>query len=288
MVIAMLVGGAIYDPAFMNRLAAGAGFSFHLEQSATLRFPIYLNLLTALLALAVVLGFREPVLHKTSLAPVEPGRPETALSAWTLLLSAGKWIMGSPVVLFILIGGLLLDSVIRLFLTFCSSYLRLISLPEASYGLIGAGLAGLGLVIAPVARRMVRTRSLVENYSLVALLTFVALAGAAFQWRLWGVIFIAPLGAAMVALGFMVSYYLNASVDSHHRATVLSFKGLAFNLGYGFIGLLCALVFKAFQDGHRPDHALAQGFRLLPLWLLLTLGLLTLGFWRNRKNLISK
>jgi hypothetical protein len=192
------------------------------------------------------------------------------------------------VALFVVIGGLLLDSVARLFLTFSSSYFRLISLPEASYGVIGASLGGLGLVVAPLARRMVRAQSLAVNYALVASVILVSLVGAACEWPLWGVIFLVPLGASMTFLGFMISYYLNALVDSHHRATVLSFKGLAFNLGYGFIGLLFAIVLKAYQNGTGPEHALAQGFRLLPLWLLLTLGLLALAFWRNRKALAAK
>jgi hypothetical protein len=181
-----------------------------------------------------------------------------------------------------------LDSVIRLLLTFSSSYLRLVSLPEASFGLIGAGFACLGLVVAPTARWMVRTRSLGANYAMIALFTLASLMGIAAEWRYWGVIFMIPLAAAMTALGFIVSYYLNALVESHHRATVLSFKGLAFNLGYGFVGLLFALVLKAFQDGNHPDHALMQGFRLLPLWLVLTLGLVTLKFWRHWKILHLK
>lgn len=288
MVIAMLVGGACYDPVFMNRLAGVAGFSPHFDQAGTLRFPIYLNLVTALLALAVVLGFREPVVQKAHAAPVVSGQPETALSAWGHLLSAGSWILGTPVALFVLIGGLFLDSVTRLFLTFSSSYFRLISLPEATYGLIGAGLGGLGFVISPLARSMVRDRSLLGNYLVIALVVLASLAGAACEWPLWGVIFMVPLGAAMTVLGFMVSYYLNALVDSRHRATVLSFKGLAFNLGYGFMGLFFAVVLKAFQDGDRPGHALAQGFRLLPLWLCLALGLLAVLFWKYRKLLEAR
>ena len=288
MVIAMLIGGASYDPVFMNHLAGMVGLWPHLEQSITLRFPIWLNLVTALLALRTVFGFQEPILKKSHRAPVAPGKPETTLNAWNLLFSAGKWIAETPMVLFVLIGGLLLDSVVRLLLTFSSSYFRLISLPEASYGIIGAGLSGLGLVVSPVARWMVRTRSLAENYGLIAVLILAALTATACQWPLWGVIFVVPLGAAMTALGFMVSYYLNVLVNSHHRATVLSFKGLAFNLGYGFVSLLFAVILKAFQDGTQPDHALSQGFRLLPLWLFLTFGLCIFSFWRHRKVIRMK
>src|SRR3984957_11765337 len=56
MVIAMLVGGAVYDPVFMNRIVGILGFS--VNQSVTLRFPICLSLVSALIALWVVLGFR--------------------------------------------------------------------------------------------------------------------------------------------------------------------------------------------------------------------------------------
>lgn len=40
--------------------------------------------------------------------------------------------------------------------------------------------------------------------------------------------------------GFFVSHYLNQITDSRHRATVLSFKGLSFNLAYGVIGYIYA------------------------------------------------
>jgi hypothetical protein len=44
MVIAMLVGGAIYDPAFVGRLCSAFGWNHSFAQGTTLRFPIYLNL----------------------------------------------------------------------------------------------------------------------------------------------------------------------------------------------------------------------------------------------------
>ena len=37
------------------------------------------------------------------------------------------------------------------------------------------------------------------------------------------------------------SHYLNAITDSEIRATVLSFKGIVFNLGYGMAGVLLVL-----------------------------------------------
>jgi MFS family permease len=287
MVIAMLVGGAVYDPHFMNRLVALAGFEPHLTQAVTLRFPVLLNLLEALLAVVVVLGFREPAIHRATTGIVEEGRKETVANAWSFLLAAGRWIFQTPAAMFVLIGGLLLDSVTRLLLIFSSSYFRIISLPEATYGLIGAGLAGLGIFAAPMARRLVKTNTLPGNYAVLFVLLLGSLCGVALFWPFWGVVFMLPLGIAMSALQFQMSYYLNGLVDAGRRATVLSFKGLAINLGYGFLGLLFAGALKAFRDNTRPDAALVDGFRLLPLWLLFTVALLAVAFWRHRRELLA-
>jgi MFS family permease len=285
MVIAMLVGGAVYDPMFMNRLFTFFGMSFHFAQGATLRFPIYLNLLTALLTLGVALGLREPALRATHVAPEnkDPGGPET--TAWHLAVKAGTWIVKTPVALFVITAGVLLDSVVRLFLTFSSSYFRIIELPEATFGLIGAVMGGLGMIISPVARRMVATNSVAGNYGLIGLTVTLGLIGVAFRWTYWGVVFIVPLAGAMMALGYCVSYYLNALVDSSHRATVLSFKGVAFNLGYGFISLVFALVLRAVRDGGSTQDAVARSLVFLPGWLLFGFLLCAFCFWRQRRLL---
>ena len=143
------------------------------------------------------------------------------------MLTAGAWIVYTPLVLFVILVGVLLDSVIRLFLTFSSSYFRLIDLPAASYGLIWAGLGALGFLVSPVARRMVQGGSPVGSFAWLAAVTLATLAALALRWRWWGLIFAFPLGASLVAIGFILSYYLNALVESSRRATVLSFKGLA-------------------------------------------------------------
>ena len=286
MVIAMLVGGAVYDPVFMNRIVGILGFS--VNQSVTLRFPICLNLVSALIALWVVLGFREPLTRKTQVAPGAGEKPETTAGALALVLSAGRWISRSPVALFVILGGLALDNLIRLFLTLSSSYFRLISLPEFTYGFFGATIGLLALVVSPIARRMVKVNSLAKNYILLALVAIGALIGIACRWQLWGVLFILPVSAVIIAVGFMASYYLNALADSGQRATVLSFKGLAFNLGYGFNSLLFALLLQVVRDGAHPEQALALGLRFLPPWLIFTLIVLGIAFWRQRAVLRRK
>jgi hypothetical protein len=180
-----------------------------------------------------------------------------------------------------------MDSVVRLFLTFSSSYFRIIEIPAAAFGLIGAAMGGLGLVVSPVARRLVAANSLARNYALLGAVILAGLIGVACRWTQGGVIFIIPLAGAMMALGYMVSYYLNAIVDSGHRATVLSFKGVVFNLGYGFISLLFALVLRAERNGGNPQEALARGLVFLPLWLLFGGILLAILFRRHHRFLDS-
>ena len=115
----------------------------------------------------------------------------------------------------------------------------------------------------------------------------VGLIGVACRWNYWGVIFMIPLAGAMMALGYMVSYYLNAIVDSSHRATVLSFKGVAFNLGYGFISLVFALVLRAVRDGGSPQDAVARSLVFLPVWILFAGLVCAVGF-RRQYRLLAK
>ena len=142
------------------------------------------------------------------------------------------------------------------------------------------------MVISPVARRMVATNSVARNYGLLAVTVLLGLTGVACRWTYWGVLFIFPLGAAMMALGYIVSYYLNALVDSSHRATVLSFKGVAFNLGYGFISLIFALVLRAVRDGGSTQEAVSRGLVFLPVWLLIG-GLVCAFCFRRQHRLLS-
>jgi MFS family permease len=284
MVIAMLVGGAAYDHVFVARAAASVGIDWHPEQASAIRFPIYLNLVTAIIALVTALGLREPKVKTRHVAPDVAGAEVTA---WHIARNAGTWIMKTPIALFVILAGVLVDSVVRLFLTFSSSYFRIIDLPEASFGIIGASFGGLGMLVSPLARRMVKSNSLAKNYAIIAATALLGLAVAACRCHYWGVIVMLPLGGSMMALGYMVSYYLNAIVDSGHRATVLSFKGVAFNLGYGFISLVFALVLRAVRDGGNTQDAVARSLVFLPLWIIGGAAICALSF-RKQSALLTK
>jgi MFS family permease len=285
MVVAMLVGGALYDPVFLGRLFRFFGVEVHFTQGTTLRFPLFMNLLTALITLAIALGLREPSVREKSVAPDAKDLGAAEVTAWHIARNAGAWIVKTPVALFVIVAGVLMDSVVRLFLTFSSSYFRIIHLPEATFGLVGASFGFIGFLVSPLARRMVKTNSVARNYGILGAIVFGGLIGVAFRWNYWGVIFMVPLTGAMMALGYMVSYYLNALVDSGHRATVLSFKGLAFNLGYGFISLVFALVLRALRDGGNAQEAVSRAFVYLPWWILFGAVVSAISFTRFREDL---
>ncbi len=278
-VVAMLVGGAVYDPTFL-----GPVFGTHFEQGTTLRFPIYLNLATAVATLAVASGLSEPGKRKADAGSPDAAGQRAGSSALSHLLAAGSWIAHTPLALFAILAGVTLDSIVRLFMTFSSSYFRLIGLPAASYGLIGAALGGLGLVVSPLARRLVTRGRPVGNFALLATVVLAGLVGVALRWPGWGVVFVVPLAMAMAAVAYLVSFYLNAAVESHQRATVLSFKGLAFNLGYGMVSLAFAGALRTLR-GSSAEETFGRTLPWLPGWLCLTLAVLAVGFWRQRAAL---
>ncbi len=157
-----------------------------------------------------------------------------------------------------------------------------LEIPKATFGVIGATMGGLGLAVSPRARRMVSNNSVARNYGLLALTVLAGLIGVSCRWPYWGVLFIVPLAGAMMALDYIVSYYLNAIVGSSHRATVLSFKGVAFNLGYGFISLIFALVLKAVRAGGSTGVALQHGLVFLPFWTVCGCIICGFVFWRQQ------
>ncbi len=264
-VVAMMLGAAVYDARLVQRVVDFVGIHWTATPAVTLRFPIYLTLVNALLALAVALRMREPGSVKES---------TSAGAAWHATLAAGRWILATPLVLAVILGGLCFDSIVRLFLTIASNYYRLIELPEATFGLIGAGFALLGFFTPPLARRLVERQGMPANFAIVAALIVGGLAGVAGVVPRYGLIFLLPLGVAMSLTGFFVSHYLNAAVtDSALRATVLSFRGLAFNLAYGTVGLLFAALTRALQAHGTPDAVFAAALGWLPWYFAATAAL---------------
>ena len=239
---AMSLGAAVYDPALMQRLVDMLGLNIHLTQDITLRFPLYLTFIMAVLTLLTTLKLHE---KKPWFEPEHDSSEEfgtSIIQAFKLTLQAGGWILKTPFALVIILAGLMFDNCIRMVITLGSQYYRLINLPEASFGVIGSGFALLGLIVPWLAYKMVNRYSPAYNLGVMAIVSIIGLFGITFFLPIIGLLPMALLFVVMYMGRFFQSHYLNHITASHQRATVLSFKGLSFNLAYGLIGVLYSIL----------------------------------------------
>jgi len=241
-IIAMSLGAAIYDPVFMQRVINWLGFGIKVNLGHTIRFPIYLTLGMAFITLYVTLRMKElSVSIDDTCSPMEQcGKSVQEIFKQTF--EAGRWILVTPWALVVIAAGFLFDGIIRMVITLTSQYYRLIEIPEATFGIIGSVLAGLGLVIPRIAMKMTDTFTPRVNLFSIAATTIIGLVGMSFFKPIIGLVPAIILFSGMYMTGFFVSHYLNQITPSSHRATVLSFKGLSFNLFYGLLGVLYSVL----------------------------------------------
>lgn len=256
--VAMILGAAIYDPVLMQRFFDSLGISFTLNQQITMRFPLYLTLITGFLAFLAALRLQE-----VSTEQPENPREVSIRGTFAQTLKAGGWILRTPFALMVILAVISVDSVSRLFATLMSNYFRLIGLPEASFGLISAAMFMMGFFTPPVARWLSERKSPLFNFGLMAALLLAGLFGIAHTSTFAGLFFSAIIFMIMSLLGFFSSQYLNAITESSQRATVLSFRGLAINLAYGSIGLFYAGLMR-YLDFQGDPHPFAASLGWFP------------------------
>ena len=272
-VFATIVGAAVYDPALMGNLFRVVGGDRVLSQEITMRFPLYLTFVMALAALGATLGMEEVVISEDGGADA-PGKGamdsemvdrfpgyghdqmqprdtvmQNLQKAFAATFMAGKWILKTPFVLSVMLFGMVFDGVIRMTITLSSQYYRLVDIPESLFGIIGSLLALLGMVIPRAALVIVEKRSHYTALLVITLLTFFGLWGMNFFWPYYGLIPAVMTSCGMYFTGFFASYYINRETSSAQRATVLSFKGLVYNISYGALGVVYALVLKIHRAG---------------------------------------
>ncbi len=252
----MIIGAAVYDPLVVRKMAAWLGLPFQFSQQVTLRFPLYLTLIMAFGALFAVLRIKEAPLESETCTDGQAACGKSVYQAFQLTLGAGRWLLKTPFALVIILAGLLFDHIVRMIVTLNSQYYRLIEIPEAFFGLIASGMAVLGLFLPRIARWLVENRTPAANLAILSFVTLAGLAGVSFFWPVWGLLPMVLLRTAMLFTAFFVSHYLNRVTSSDQRATVLSFKGLAFNFGYGLIGLMYATLLAVLRSGNGTEAAL--------------------------------
>ena len=264
-VVAMSLGAAVYDPALVQKLIDWLGLQATVNQALTLRFPVILTLVMAILTLVTALGMDEE--HSAQRSESDDHRQDktwgrSLAAAFRITLRAGKWIWQTPFAMIVILTGMVFDHCARMVVTLNSQYYRLIELPEASFGLIGSALALLGFIVPRFALRLAEHRKPAFNLGLLTILTLAGLSGITFFWPYWGLLPIVLIVVVMYLLRFFMSHYLNEITDSSQRATVLSFKGLSMNLAYGGIGILYSLLVRFLRDGMAASHPQLSGMAL--------------------------
>ena len=262
-IIAMGTGAALYDPHLMEIFCRFFGFSISLTQEITMRFPLYATFILALFACAATMGMEEigQTAADSATDSGDGAHPLARISqvkqAFGLTFKAGAWIFKTPFVLSVILFGMLFDSIIRMVITLSSQYYRMIHLPESLFGIIGSMVAMLGFVIPRIARKIAENQAPAQGLWITAILTISGLTFMNFFWPWTGLLPAFVTFSAMYFNGFFVSFYLNRETASEQRATVLSFKGLSYNLSYGMLGIGYALLLKikkqTLESGISPE-----------------------------------
>jgi MFS family permease len=293
---AMSLGAAVYDPALMQHVVNWLGMEIRLTQDITLRFPLYLTLVMAVLTLVTTLRLQEIKNGSAGQGASAGKNRQTIAAAFRLTIQAGHWILRTPFALMIILTGLLFDNCIRMLVTLMSQYYRLIHLPEASFGLISSGMNLLGLFIPLLALKMVRHRSPRFNLWIMTGLTLLGLIGIRFVWPLIGLLPVVLIRIVMYLQNFFLSHYLNRITSSDQRATVLSFKGLSFNLAYGLIGVMYSVLLAFLRSDITETHPSLSGVELengvfiqslawFPWYFIITLvAMLGYACWKLRET----
>ena len=261
---AMIVGSLLYDPSILAKIIPALA---DLDKSFTLRLPLALVFLQGIACLVLALRMQEPESHHAETPSLK--------KAFATTLSASKWVFTTPLALMVILGGVLADAFTRNFATLLSDYYRFIQIPEWLLGFLGAGFAVIGVFIPKIARRLSQKLSPRTHLLVIISWAIVALFLLSQTWPYWGIL---PAVMTMVVLSwtdFLCSSELNRLAASSQRATILSVKGLIFNLGYGLASLGFAVAVAGFQNNGLSED---QSFQHTLLWQPALVAFLFLAF----------
>ena len=95
---AMVMGGVIYDPNIVGKVANGLGLDVEVTKETVLRWPVYLTLVSSIIVWFVSLRFIEPGEEK------EEQESPSIGAAFKQTWDAGKWIVHTPFALIVIIA----------------------------------------------------------------------------------------------------------------------------------------------------------------------------------------
>lgn len=277
-----IVGGLVYDPNLMTKLLGFFSIDKQLTVKETVKLPIFLTMLGGVACLISSLLMIEAPHQKS-----KEGIWASIKNSFVGIAETAKWITQTKVMWILLLLGVVLDSAVRLFLTVSSDYYRIVHIPEAYFGLISAASSLAGMATAGLMEKMLKKKSADYNFVFLAAMIFLSFVGITFKIPYWGILFVLPFALGMRFLQFFLSYYINRVTHSSRRATALSFKGLAMNLGYGALNIGYALQARYLKtQGVDREEQLGAAIQIWP-WVFLIFLILFAIIYRTatRKSL---
>jgi MFS family permease len=286
----MILGALSYDVAVVNGLLQRLHPQWVLPPELIIRIPVILTLITACIALVVSVGMVE----------VHSGGKEIASAEWRQRLIAPfrqiievfRWMAGRRFIWLVILAALVLDSVPRQLIILASEYYRLIGIPTAWFGFIGAGLSLLGIVTAALSRRMVTHCQPLTNFLFLSAVLMTGLIGVSMTLPWWGILFAVMSFSLLAMVNYQSSYYLNREADARHRATLLSFRGLALNLALGMASLCYTFWIILIKTRMAADTQLevtqdavfAASLKAFPPYFAVLFMLVLLAGWLSRRQ----
>lgn len=291
--ITMITGSIVYDAETISKLGGLLGLNISVKQDLAIRFPVFLCLGTSLLLIITTIGFREvPATDQSACDEAHEGLLRVLVAPFKRALASAKWTINHRFILLVILAALALDSVARQFVVLASEYYRTIEIPTAFFGAIGAGMSLMGIVHARISRLLVTRYAPTTNFLILGSILFLSLCGLMFAIPWVGILFAVGAFAMMGMVSFQSSYYINLEADSSMRATILSFRGLALNLGLGLASLFYTFLISTLKargpvslDPEILQKAIfADSLKAFPVYfLILFCSVLALG-WHFRKK----
>lgn len=283
-----LIGAAMYDVNFMANIFQTLGLAEPESTKDLMRIPVYATLFVAMIAIYSAINMRE----EKKVLPSNQTKLATTIASLKLTADTGKWVFSTPYVLFILLYYSLFEHTSRMFLTMNSQYYLAIDIPIIYFGFIGAGISVFKIILAGQSRRLAERMDPKKFITVMGLVTMATYYWISLGWSIYGVIPALMLIFIIMTMNIFISYHLNKKTKSHNRATVLSFKGLMFNLGYGLIGILYAYYYKLVSQGYTAQEIeqnldfLASLSSFFYYFMLLFISISALFYFKNRKKAI--
>ncbi len=225
--VAMTLGGLMYDPSWWNRLMP----DFPIAVETAHRLPVALVFLQAVACVILTAKMKET--HR----PAACGRAAACRGALRLTLQTARMAFTTRVIALVLIGGLLIDAFARNLATVVSVYYRQVGIPEWSFGFVGAAIAIVNWFVPGIAARVNQRYGTFGALSLGGIGAGIGLFALVPAWPWIGLLPVLLLMSLLGFTGFTVGRHLHAHAKAEERATLLSVKGLVFNLGFGTASL---------------------------------------------------